>query len=376
MTTTLPRATGPARPTPWPVVDTDVHEYFDGFKALVPYLAPGWHPKILEWGFKGVDVGFPFTSGMVHRTYELRDEWRPADGGELGSDLELMRKNLFEDEGVSLAVTSNLQTQVSMMRGEHEFGTALASAYNDQLIEQWLDKEPRLGGGMCINIHDPEHAAREIDRVGGHPRIVQVALPTVVDQQLGDPRYLPVWRAMVRKGLVLGLHHGYGTRTVFNFPRQHLEWKALAPSHGMMCQLASFIFNGVFDELPGFKIVAIEAGFTWLPYFMSRLDAQYVSLRDQVPWVKRTPSAHLRDHVRFTTQPMEPMTKQQLLTLQENIGSDSMLMFSSDYPHYDSDEVGEALPAALPRELVAKIMGGNALDFYPKLAAMLAPQAP
>jgi predicted TIM-barrel fold metal-dependent hydrolase len=372
MTTTDHRTADAAdRRVTFPVIDTDVHEYFDGFKALVPYLAPGWHSRITEWGFSRVDVGFPYTSGMVKRTYESRDDWRPADGGELGSDLDVMRRNLFEEGGVSIAVLSNLQAQVSFMKGEHEFGTALASAYNDQLIEHWLDKEPRLAGGMCINIHDPEHAVREIDRVGSHPQIAQVALPTIVEQQLGDPRYRPVWDAIVRNGLVLGLHHGYGTRTAFHYPRQHIEWKALAPSHGMMSQLASLIFNGVFDEFPDFKVIAIEAGFTWLPYFMSRLDAQYVSLRDQVPWVKKTPSAHLRGSVRFTTQPMEPTTKRQLTDLIDAVDGSSMLMFSSDYPHYDSDEMDEALPAGIPEDLLARIMGGNALDTYPKLRGML-----
>jgi predicted TIM-barrel fold metal-dependent hydrolase len=139
----------------------------------------------------------------------------------------------------------------------------------------------------------------------------------------------------------------------------------------MMSQLASLIFNGVFDAYPDFKVVAIEAGFTWLPYFMSRLDAQYVSLRDQVPWVMKTPSAHMRDSVRLTTQPVEPMTRQQLTNLIDAVDGSSMLMFSSDYPHYDSDEIDEALPTGIPDELLAKIMGGNALNTYPKLRGML-----
>ena len=373
MTTTASSAGNiAAQKTTFLVIDTDVHEYFKGFQALLPYLPKGWHERITDWGYKGVEVGFPYTSGMVHRTWESRKDWRPADDGELGTDLDVMRRNLFTERGVSLVVLSNLQTLVSTMRGEHEFATAIACAYNDQLIEHWLTPEPRLAGGMCINIDDPEHAVREIDRVGGHPQIAQVVLPTLSDQQLGDPRYRPIWEAIIRNRLVLGMHHGYGTRTVFNYPRQHLEWKSLAPSHGMMAQLASLIFNGIFDSYPDFRVIAIEAGFTWLPYFMSRLDHQYVSLRDQVPWVKQIPSDHLRRAVRFTTQPVEKMTQRQFTSWIEDTRGESMLMFSSDYPHYDSDEQDEALPPGIPAELEAKIMGGNALATYPKLPAMLA----
>jgi predicted TIM-barrel fold metal-dependent hydrolase len=169
--------------------------------------------------------------------------------------------------------------------------------------------------------------------------------------------------------LVLGLHHAYGTRTVFGYPRQHIEWKSLAPSHGMMAQLSSLIFNGVFDEFSELKVVAMEAGFTWLPYFMSRLDQQYIGFRDQVPWVKRKPSDHLREHVLLTTQPMEFLTGRQFMNLIDDIESDSMIAFSSDYPHYDSDVVSEALPAGVPEDLRLKIMGGNAAATYPKLAA-------
>src|SRR5438105_1215355 len=89
------------------IIDTDVHEYFKGFEALAPYLTPGWRRRISEWGFRKVETGFPFTSGMVRRTYYTRLDWRPADDGELGSDLEVMRRNLFEERGVSVAVSSN-----------------------------------------------------------------------------------------------------------------------------------------------------------------------------------------------------------------------------------------------------------------------------
>jgi len=349
------------------VIDTDVHEYFKGFEALAPYLAPEWRRVVTDYGFKSIPTGFPYWSASIRRTYETRHEWRPKDGGELGSDLELMSRNLFDGLGISIAITNNLQIPVSVLQGSYELGAALASAYNDQLVDAWLNRESRLMGSLIISIDDPVGAAREIDRLGGHPQIVQVALPTLVDRQLGDPRYRPIWEAMVRNHLVLGLHHGYGTRTVLGYPRQHIEWKSIAPSHGMMAQLSSLIFNGVFDAYPDFKVVAMEAGFTWLPYFMSRLDQQYISFRDQVPWVRRRPSDHLRSGVLLTTQPMEFITAKQFMNLVDDVGSDEMIAFSSDYPHYDSDVVSEALPGGVPDEVRAKVMSLNALGFYPKL---------
>lgn len=351
------------------VVDADVHEYFKGFDALVPYLDPAWRRVITDFGFKNIPTGFPYWSGSIKRTWETRTEWRPRDQGDLGSDLEVMRRNLFDELGISIAITNNLQVPVSVLQGSYDLGAALASAYNDQLVEKWLTPEPRLMGSLIVSIDDPAGAAREIDRLGGHPQVVQVALPTLVDRQLGDPRYRPIWEAITRNRLVLGLHHGYGTKTVFGYPRQHIEWKALAPSHAMMAQLSSLIFNGVFDAFPDFRVVAMEAGFTWLPYFMSRLDQQYISFRDQVPWLKRRPSDHLRAAVILTTQPMEFISGRQFMNLIDDVGTDDMLAFSSDYPHYDADVVSEAVPDGVPEATRIKVMGANALRTYPKLSA-------
>ena len=322
------------------VVDTDVHEYFKGFRSLAPYMPAVHRQPIEEWGFSRIDTGFPYTSGSVTRTWQTRTGWRPQDDGELGSDLDVMRRNLFDELGIDVAILNNLQLPVAFMRGS-----------------------------LIVSLDNPRHAVGEIERLGNHPQVVQVCLPTSVDIQFGEPRLRPIWEAMVHHRLTLGIHHGYGTRTIFGYPRQHIEWKALAPSHAMMAQLASLVFNGVFDAFPDLKVVAMEAGFSWLPYFMSRLDQQYVSFRDQVPWVKRRPSDHLRAHVALTTQPMEPMTARQLTALVEDCGAAGMLVFSSDYPHYDADVVDEALPHGIAGDLRARIMGRNALRAYPKLEA-------
>lgn len=71
-----------SRGAPTFVVDADVHEYFKGFSALVPYLSGEWARLITDWGFKGIDVGFPYTSSSVVRTWEARLEWRPEDDGD------------------------------------------------------------------------------------------------------------------------------------------------------------------------------------------------------------------------------------------------------------------------------------------------------
>jgi predicted TIM-barrel fold metal-dependent hydrolase len=48
------------------------------------------------------------------------------------------------------------------------------------------------------------------------------------------------------------------------------------------------------------------------------------------------------------------------------MGSDKILCFSTDYPHWDYDSPTRALPKMDP-ELEKKIFAENAKAFYPKL---------
>jgi predicted TIM-barrel fold metal-dependent hydrolase len=40
------------------------------------------------------------------------------------------------------------------------------------------------------------------------------------------------------------------------------------------------------------------------------------------------------------------------------------IMFASDYPHWDFDSPAMSLPRAVPKELRARIMAGNACRLY------------
>jgi predicted TIM-barrel fold metal-dependent hydrolase len=48
----------------------------------------------------------------------------------------------------------------------------------------------------------------------------------------------------------------------------------------------------------------------------------------------------------------------------EQLGSEEMLLFSTDYPHWHFDEREDALPVELPPELEQKILVENARILY------------
>jgi predicted TIM-barrel fold metal-dependent hydrolase len=163
------------------------------------------------------------------------------------------------------------------------------------------------------------------------------------------------------------MHHGSDTKTVLGFPRYFIEWHTIAAPHANQAQLLSFICNGTFDRYPDLKLVVLETGVAWLPWFMWRLDQQYRELRANVPWVKRLPSEHIRDNVRLTTQPATDVTAEQFLRLVELADTEKVWLFATDYPHYDADEVDTVLSPALPDGLLQRIRYQNAIETYPKL---------
>jgi uncharacterized protein len=88
-----------------------------------------------------------------------------------------------------------------------------------------------------------------------------------------------------------------------------------------------------------------------------------------VPWVDRSPADIMRSNVRLTLQPVDgPPEPAQFERLMEHMGSDELLLFSTDDPHWQFDG-DAALPEGLSPAMVRKIMVDNPLATYRRLRA-------
>ena len=61
---------------------------------------------------------------------------------------------------------------------------------------------------------------------------------------------------------------------------------------------------------------------------------------------------------------MAPPEAHYLRQIIEQMDSDEMLMFASDYPHWHYDTPAEALPVPLEEDLLKKILAENARTWY------------
>jgi predicted TIM-barrel fold metal-dependent hydrolase len=246
---------------------------------------------------------------------------------------------------------------------------ALCSAVNDWIVRELLDRDPRLRASIVLPSQNIDHAVREIERLAHDRRFVQVLMLVMGDALAGGRRYWPIYQAAEKHGLAVGLHAGSTFRhapTYSGWPSYQVE-DYVASSTGFENVLVSFIAEGVFQKFPKLKLVCIESGFTWLPTLLWRINKEWRGVRAEVPWIDRAPADIVRDHVRFTLQPVDAPPGDKLIRTLEHIGSDRVLLFSTDYPHWQFD--GEdALPDGLPETTLQRMMVDNAMDTYPRLS--------
>ena len=121
----------------------------------------------------------------------------------------------------------------------------------------------------------------------------------------------------------------------------------------------------MFEAIPGLRVVLTECGLAWLAALRWSLDAAWEQMREDLPRLERRPSEYIREHVWFTTQPIEePENPQHLLYAIEQAQLADRLLFATDYPHWDFDSPTQALPRAMPKELRRAILADNALALY------------
>jgi predicted TIM-barrel fold metal-dependent hydrolase len=128
-------------------------------------------------------------------------------------------------------------------------------------------------------------------------------------------------------------------------------------------QIMSLIFDGVFDRFPTLRFILVEHAFSWILPLMWRMDAIYAARKSSMD-IKRKPSEYVKQHIKFTTQPLDyPEDKTELTRALELMDADKILLFSSDYPHWTYDDPRWLLKH-LPERMREAIMFKNGIETY------------
>lgn len=348
-------------------IDCDVHPRVPDIQALKRYMNDYWRETVEVRGIEGFEsIAYPNNAPLT-----VRPDWR-ADkaAGRLQADhsAERMRQALLDPNQFALAICNCLYA-VQMIRDEH-MAAAFARAINDWVRHEWLDRDPRLRASIVLPIQNIELAVDELNRCAEDKRFVQVLFLALGEQPLGKSMFWPIYRAAEKHDLTIGIHAGssyHHAVTGSGWPSYLLEDYA-AQSLGFHAQVGSLLAEGVFVKFPKLKAVMIESGVTWLAPYLWRFSKFWRGVRLEVPWIDRPPMEIVRDHIRLTIQPFDaPEDADVVARALDQLPSDEMLLFASDFPHWQFD--GNAmLPSGIDASLRRKILVDNPRAAYPRLA--------
>lgn len=338
-------------------VDADVRHHWATTSELVEYMPRNWRRF-----FNTVDAARG-PQPVPRRWYQTSGpEYVPgsidAFGAVPGAD-PLTFATYCDAEGIRQAVLGFDNGALIPALTNHYIALAAAKAANNWTIERFLSNQSdRLYGLMMVPNQLPAEAAREIRRVGRHPRIVGALMgANGIGKPFGHPLYHPIYAAAADMGLPIVVRAGGDAvpDTLTHpagggLPMTFGEYNSLLGC-SLMAHLVSMIGQGVFERFPDLKVLLEGGGTAWIPFLLWRADTEWKGLRRDVPWVRFPPSEYFRRHVRVATHPVSrsqgPERLAKLLGAVPELSE--VLCFGSGFPLYNADSVADAavhLPSA------------------------------
>lgn len=346
------------------IVDVDVHLSITD-KSLIPYLDE------------------PHRSRMKHSKHKSPDDgWDRSVNGKIPMDTEdgeyagvqsadRLWENVCRDLYVDYPI---INTFAAMSRNpEPDWSMALMRAHNDLMLDHFLDEYDEFKGLITLSTQKPQEAVEELDRVGNEDNMVGVYIHnTGPNPPLGDPTYDELWRTIEDHGHPV-VFHGSANGFMYEFPRQNQALNTFLPVHTLahawtqMLTVASLISEGTPEKFPDLDFVFLEAGITWFPYMMWRLNKEYAMRRSEVPLLKKSPEEYMAEQFYVGSQPIEePNDPTDIGKIIEAIGTDRLL-FATDYPHWDFDHpeaLDQHLRAMYTEEERNQVLHENAAEIF------------
>lgn len=344
------------------IVDTDVHSMLSP-QRIKEFLPEPWRTRYAS-GNQG-----PGTLGIWNPNGVIRSDAVTPDGSRIETNPAYLARYHFDEYHIDYGIINPDNTLRVGTSPELDFAAAVVSAANDVLVNDWLPVDPRFRCSLTIAPGDPALAAREIHRLGDHPGCIQVLMPSAAPMPYGNRFYHPIYEAAVEHNLPVAIHPGAEgagmshAPTAAGYPSSYLEWHTGLVGSAI-AHLISLVTEGVFIKFPTLKFVLTECGVSWLPAILWRLDKNWKALRQTTPWLDRLPSEIVSEHVLLTTQPLEePEKPAHFKMILEMFDSAHMLMFSSDFPHWDGD-TPDFTGRIFPPDLRRRVLGETALEVY------------
>jgi len=246
---------------------------------------------------------------------------------------------------------------------------AVCRAYNNWLYDFCQTDPARMKVAAMVPQHDPKEAVKEARRAVNELGAVGIYMrPNFVNGvTFHSADYAELWATLEELNVPVGFHEGTGSvyhQDGSEFADNRLMLHACSHPIGMMKAMISMICGGVFESFPGLRAAYLEANAGWVPFWLGRMDRDYSLYREwDAPFLTRLPSEYFASNCYVGTEADEA----ELRYTVDAVGG-SNIVFSSDYPHHDSefpDSVNEFLSHEdLADEVKRNILWDNCARLY------------
>jgi uncharacterized protein len=250
---------------------------------------------------------------------------------------------------------------------------AYRRAYNNWLHDFCSDAGGRVFGAASVDLRDAEEAAREARRCVRDFgfKAVHINPVPVGTHRLYDAFYEPLWNALEELDVPLAIHTGTGTAAdemLYHYlPGLRMAQTTVAFTIGNMLASTALIIGGVLERHPKLRVVHLESGAGWVPFWLDRLGASVQGgFRGlESPGLKLHPVEYFQRQCYISADPDDPGIKQVIETL-----GDGNIVTATDFAHPEGRRYATAVKELLELPQVSlgskrKIMWDNALKLYP-----------
>ncbi len=250
---------------------------------------------------------------------------------------------------------------------------------NTWLADTCAASAGRLLPVTALEYGDLDRAVAELERMRGRgSRIFLIPAYPVNGVPPAHPSWDRLWAAAVSLGMAPMLHTGFEHMRFdpgwANLGAGATELRMLGGAHRHVAPTTlvnALIYTGVFERFPTLTLLLAEVGTGWLPFLYREIDDRVAPVAELFLGKSRLPlrpSEYLARNVRAT--PLSAGNDQPLLRILGDL-PDDMIVFSSDFPHFEgfTDPIGhyaEALKELSP-ERRERFYGGSIADVYARM---------
>jgi predicted TIM-barrel fold metal-dependent hydrolase len=252
-------------------------------------------------------------------------------------------------------------------------------ACNSWLAETCAASRGRLLPVTALDYTDLDVAVSELERMRRlGSRIFLVPAYPVDGVPPAHPSWDRVWAAAVSLGMAPMLHTGFEHMRFdpgwANLGGDATLLRMLGGAHrhvAPMTLLYALIYSGVFERFPTLTLLLAEVGTGWLPFLFREIDDRISPVAELFvgKWrLPLRPSEYLARNVRAT--PLSGGNDQPITGIMAEL-PDDMIVFSSDFPHFEgfTDPVGyytETLKELCPSRR-DRFYGGSIAEVFARM---------